>query len=114
MVMRDNRMGLIEQIQAWYAAQCNGDWEHQYGVSVDTLDNSGWSVTVDLIGTSLEHIVFQTVHEDKGKDDWIICEVSGNKFVGRGDPGKLQTILEIFASLIRSDLLGTGIDMTIN
>jgi hypothetical protein len=56
---------------------------------------------VDLIGTSLEHIVFQTVHEDKGEDDWIICEVSGNKFVGSGDPGKLQNILEIFASLIR-------------
>ena len=74
-------MGLIEQIQGWYAAQCNGDWEHQYGLSIDTLDNPGWSVTVDLNGTSLEHIVFQTVHEDKGEDDWIICEVSGNKFV---------------------------------
>jgi hypothetical protein len=39
-------MGLIEQIQGWYAAQCNGDWEHRYGVSIDTLDNPGWSVTL--------------------------------------------------------------------
>jgi hypothetical protein len=27
-------MEIIEQIQTWYAAQCNGDWEHQYGISM--------------------------------------------------------------------------------
>jgi Immunity protein 53 len=93
-------MGLIEQIQAWYAAQCDGDWEHQYGISIETLDNPGWCVTVDLFGTSLENGSFQTYQEDKSEEDWVVCEISGNKFVGRGDPGKLQTILEIFVSLI--------------
>jgi hypothetical protein len=92
-------MGLVEQIQAWYAARCDGDWEHQYGVSIETLDNPGWCVKVDLFGTSLENISFQTYQEDKGEEDWIFCEISGNKFVGRGDPFKLQTILEIFVSL---------------
>jgi immunity protein 53 of polymorphic toxin system len=93
-------MELIERIQAWYAAQCDGDWEHHYGVSIETLDNPGWSVTVDLSGTTLENIRFQAYQENKGEKDWIFCEVVGNKFVGRGDPGKLQTILEIFVSLI--------------
>jgi len=93
-------MGLIEQIQAWYAAQCNGDWEHQYGVSIETLDNPGWSVIVDLFGTNLEDIRFQAYQEDKGEDDWIFCEVNGSKFIGRGSPGKLQPILEIFVGLI--------------
>jgi Immunity protein 53 len=93
-------MGLIELIQAWYVAQCDGDWEHQYGVSIDTLDNPGWCVTIDLSGTGLENIGFQTYNENKGEGDWIFCEVSGDKFIGRGDPGKLQTILEIFVSLI--------------
>ncbi len=88
-------MGLVEQIQAWYAAQCDGGWEHQYGVSIETLDNPGWCVMVDLSGTSLENISFQTYQEDKGEEDWIFCEISG-----RGDPFKLQTILEIFVSLI--------------
>jgi Immunity protein 53 len=93
-------MGLIEQIQSWYAAQCDGDWEHQYGISIETLDNPGWCVTVDLFGTSLESVSFQTYQEDKSEEDWVVCEISGNKFVGRGDPGKLQTIWEIFVSLI--------------
>lgn len=94
-------MGVIEQIQTWYAAQCDGDWEHQYGVSIETIDNPGWCVTVDLTGTSLENIRFQTYQKNKNEEDWIFCEVSENKFVGRGDPGKLQTILEIFVSLFR-------------
>jgi Immunity protein 53 len=93
-------MELVEQIQAWYAAQCDGDWEHQYGMSIETLDNPGWSVTVDLSGTSLENIRFQTHQENKGEEDWIFCEANGNKFVGKGDAGKLQTILEIFVRLI--------------
>ena len=93
-------MGLIEQIQAWYSAQCNGDWEHQYGVSIETIDNPGWSVTVDLLGTNLEDVRFQTYRDDKGEEDWILCEVGGGKFVGTGDSGKLQTILEVFVSLI--------------
>jgi hypothetical protein len=93
-------MGLIEQIQSWYAAQCNGDWEHQYGVSIETLDNPGWCVTIDLSGTSLENIECQNWQVNKGEEDWIDCEVNRHKFVGRGDPGKLQTILGIFVSLI--------------
>jgi len=93
-------MEIIEQIQTWYAAQCNGDWEHQYGISIDTLDNPGWCVEVDLCGTSLENVTFQTYDENKGEEDWIFCEVSGNKFLGRGDPNKLQAILKIFVSLI--------------
>jgi Immunity protein 53 len=92
-------MGLIEQIQAWYSAQCNGDWEHQCGISIETLDNPGWRVMIDLSGTSLENIIFQPYQEDKGEEGWIFCEISENKFVGNGDPDKLKTILEIFVSL---------------
>ncbi|WP_239135544.1 Imm53 family immunity protein, partial [Actinoplanes derwentensis] len=24
-------------LQGWYATQCDGDWEHEYGVSIETL-----------------------------------------------------------------------------
>ena len=41
-------------LQRWYVAQCDSEWEHSYGVSIDTLDNSGWTLRIDLAGTSLE------------------------------------------------------------
>jgi hypothetical protein len=33
--------GDFEWLQEWYAGRCNGDWEHSFGVSTDSLDNPG-------------------------------------------------------------------------
>jgi hypothetical protein len=38
----------------WYASQCNGRWEHQNGIELDTLDNPGWMLRVNLEETDLE------------------------------------------------------------
>lgn len=32
---------VLERLERWYAAQCNGDWEHTYGVKIGYLDNPG-------------------------------------------------------------------------
>ena len=49
-------MSTLARLEAWYLRQCNGDWEHLYGVTIETLDNPGWSVTIDLTGTKLERV----------------------------------------------------------
>ena len=46
---------LFNLLQDWYLAQCNGDWEHEFGIKIDTLDNPGWSVVIDLLGTNYEN-----------------------------------------------------------
>jgi hypothetical protein len=33
---------LISWLQRWYTAQCDGGWEHHYGITIGTLDNPGW------------------------------------------------------------------------
>ena len=35
----DPDQSTLTWLQAWYMSNCNGDWEHGYGVSVRTLDN---------------------------------------------------------------------------
>ncbi|MGW6512521.1 Imm53 family immunity protein, partial [Streptomyces niveus] len=37
-----------------YAQQCGGEWEHERGVRIATLDNPGWTVSIDLEETELE------------------------------------------------------------
>ena len=86
----------LERLQHWYAEQCNGTWEHQYGVAIDTLDNPGWSVTIDLQGTNLELVSMNPFAEDRGENDWIHCKIEGGQFIGNGDPLKLKTILDLF------------------
>jgi hypothetical protein len=64
---------LLNHLQEWYASQCNGDWEHTYGISISTLDNPGWSFKVDLTDTYLFGRTFDEVHvEGTDKNDWYV------------------------------------------
>ncbi len=47
-------MNVFQYVKEWYKENCDGDWEHQYGASINTLDNPGWEVRVDLAFTELE------------------------------------------------------------
>ncbi|MFN9911239.1 MAG: Imm53 family immunity protein, partial [Pirellulaceae bacterium] len=73
-------MNELEDIEAWYRAQCDGDWEHSWGVKIGTLDNPGWSLEVNLVGTSLEEASFEPLEHCIGKDsnpddeDWYVCK----------------------------------------
>jgi hypothetical protein len=40
---------LLSQLQAWYLAHYDGDWEHGNGVSISTPDNPGWSIEIALM-----------------------------------------------------------------
>ncbi len=60
-------------------AQCDGEWEHDYGIKIETLDNPGWLVSIDLLGTDLEDKSFPTIAQGVGAKSnprsptWIHC-----------------------------------------
>src|SRR5262245_55977133 len=83
-------------LEEWYKAHCDGEWEHAYGIRIDTLDNPGWSGVIDVSGTNLEGCAMPRVARDEGHGDWMCCEVKNKKFEGHGDPGKLREILQLF------------------
>jgi hypothetical protein len=43
-------MDEIRELQQWYLAQCDGDWEHEWGVQIGTLDNPGWVMAPSRLG----------------------------------------------------------------
>jgi hypothetical protein len=87
---------LLRWLEEWNGANCDGEREHVYGIKIDTIDNPGWSVSIDLAGTALEPKAFTTVSIDKGDCDWILCRIGNKIFEGAGDPFKLENILTIF------------------
>jgi hypothetical protein len=87
-------------LQQWYAAQCNGDWEHTYGVKIDTLDNPGWILTVDLEETDLAGILIERNREVRSESDWVQYEVVGNKFVACGGPHNLGELIRCFLMVV--------------
>ncbi len=46
----------------WYCKHCNGDWEHGTGIHIDTLDNPGWSIKINLEDTELEDKIFKKLN----------------------------------------------------
>lgn len=90
-------------LEEWYKSNCDGDWEHMYGVKIDTVDNPGWYVTIDLADTEMENKVFSKIIIDNSDDDWIICFVEKGQFKGSGDPNKLEEIIKVFKEWVDSN-----------
>ena len=86
----------LTRIERWYASQCDGSWEHQYGLRIDTIDNPGWQVQVDLSGTPLRERTFDELNTDRTEANWLRCRVREGKFEGFGGPGNLKEILIVF------------------
>ena len=93
----------IQDLQAWYLAQCDGDWEHQFGVRIETLDNPGWRATIDLAGTDLEKKSFTEVtREYADETNWVRCWREGNQFMIACGPLKLAESLRVFLDWSRA------------
>jgi hypothetical protein len=89
-------MNRLTQLQLWYSSHCNGEWEHAHGIKIDSLDNPGWWVKVNLAGTELEHSTFVPLLERRTDTDWLDCRVKDRVFEGAGDSAKLERILGAF------------------
>lgn len=92
----------IEWLQNWYATKCNGDWEHQFGVSIDTIDNPSWTLSIDLIGSPLAGRVEHCRRTERTVRDWYAWEIRGEKFIAHGGPKNLSDLIGLFRALVDS------------
>ncbi|MFJ4715817.1 immunity 53 family protein [Streptomyces sp. NPDC088785] len=83
-------------LQGWYAAQCDGDWEHERGVRIDTLDNPGWSVRIDLAETDLAEREHPGRDVHRAPHDWVRVWTSEKAFHAVCGPGNLGEALTLF------------------
>lgn len=83
-------------LQKWYHNHCNGDWEHDKRICIKTIDNPGWSISINLLDTDLENKVFKKINLSRNEHDWVFSEIRDHSFEGRGGPMNLIEILNIF------------------
>ncbi|TJZ49883.1 hypothetical protein FAZ15_21905 [Sphingobacterium olei] len=82
-------------IDNWYKNQCNGDWEHEHAITIQTLDNPGWKFSLDLINTCLEGFLFD-LNFKEGFSNWYQIKSDGEKYIGYSDFNNLNTLIEKF------------------
>ena len=116
-------MNVIQELQDWFVAQCNGEWEHRLAINITTCDNPGWVVKIDVRGTNLETRNFDIVSKNVSQkfidqslgkealpfvpenplaEEWMVCFVKDGKFEGAGDARRLEDILKIFLEWAKS------------
>ncbi|MET9057189.1 immunity 53 family protein [Streptomyces antibioticus] len=88
--------GELGWLQHWYEAQCDGDWEHEWGVRIATLDNPGWTVHIDLEETSLTGRPYTPVNVRRSDSDWVMAKVSDDAFEASCGPLNLDETLRLF------------------
>lgn len=81
----------MQIINLWYLLNCDGDWEHLYGVHLETLDNPGWQLKIDLIDTALEGFDYAK-KLDNHEQDWYFVEVKDSVFRGASSINNLAQL----------------------
>lgn len=101
-------MDQLEWLERWLAGargdETSADCRR---VRIETIDNPGWLVTIDLAGTDLVSraqdrtllVAGEPPNDSNGNiggPDWVVCQLKRQQFEGAGDPAKLRLILTQF------------------
>ena len=91
--MTDETLNFIQQ---WYSSHCDGEWEHGFGMRIETLDNPGWRIRINLVGTELAGRTYDLRYVKRSENDWLRCWIEQDIFnIGCG-PNNLIEGLKVF------------------
>jgi hypothetical protein len=90
------RRDVIAELQSWYLAHANGDWEHQHGITIETLDNPGWSLRIDLTDTELVDHPLDRHEQHRTKNDWLVVWRDATAFQATCGPLNLGQVINLF------------------
>jgi hypothetical protein len=92
----------IALLQKWFIDRCNGDWEHSWGITIETLDNPGWIIKINLHDTVRAYEDLDQVKIQRGENDWVMYKVENAQFVGSCGPLNLGETIGIFLNWFES------------
>lgn len=85
----------LEWLENWYLQQCNGYWEYSYGIKIETLDNPGWYLVIEFIGTNT-HLQNEGWKNKEDEDGWCAYGIEDGVFSATCDPNKLGLLIQLF------------------
>jgi hypothetical protein len=105
LIKYSNNIKLIDilvWLEKWYYAQCDGDWEHQFGIKIETIDKNRWSVQITIQETEMEDKLFPEINIRYSEKDWIYCSLKNGHFDAECGLLNLPEVLQIFRTWTES------------
>ncbi|WP_298671923.1 immunity 53 family protein [uncultured Sphingomonas sp.] len=106
--MSDDNLAWLSR---WYLAQCDSDWELSYGVKIDTIDNPGWSLKIDLADTQMQGRAFERAEHGEPSGDleewqrtgsWWVARLEGDTFAVACGPLDLLAAIGVFRQWVEA------------
>lgn len=93
---------MIEWLQDWYSSNCNGEWEHENVVKIQSLDNPGWLLEINIVNLAAKAELKNWNVFEISEQNWIGYDVEDNKFTASGDSTKLEALIMIFKIILEN------------
>jgi len=94
---------MIRKLESWYVDQCDGDWEHGLGITIESLDNPGWMLRINIEATSLDQSGFDWVKIERSDLDWVFYRSTGRLFEAACGPQNLEEAIRLFLDFAGHD-----------
>ena len=95
---------MLEWLENWYESQCDGNWEHDYGVKIENIDNPGWSITININEiiekVTLNKIDWTIIGDFESK--WVGFMLSDDIFKASGSSKNLSILIYIFKQIVEN------------
>jgi len=86
----------MNKLIRWYQEHCDGDWEHHSGFQIETLDNPGFSIFIDLDDTDINVSDRILLDEMSADEDWAFVQIKDGKFDGACSLNNFDKLIDIF------------------
>jgi hypothetical protein len=95
----------LDRLQQLFARLCDGDWEHDVGITLENLDNPGWIIRIGLNGTPFETLEVDARKIERSEHDWvhisIVREAHDRTLQGACGPHNLKEMLDGVLDLLQ-------------
>lgn len=91
---------LLNWLMNWYNTQCDGNWEHDYGILIETTDNPGWSIEINLQNTSVNDLEIPWGYHQINETSWYGYKIENSLFTASCSPLYLENLITIFKDIV--------------
>lgn len=92
----------LDWLQLWYHSQCDGDWEHQYGVTMTLKKSEEWEFDIDLTYTEMQGIHLSDAEQSDPEGGWLRWRSDGWHFRAECSRKNVIAVIAEFRTWVES------------